>query len=101
MPKLQLLRLSRRNLQVQHEGCCAVMQPVLDGDCALPLCRYCFGGGAVVEFARQWPDTPGLRGAGPLQRITPGACICTTCMTLRMTITPACMFAHAPYEYIH
>lgn len=26
-------------------------------------CRYCFGGGAVVEFARQWPDTPGLRGA--------------------------------------
>ena len=25
-------------------------------------CRYCFGGGAVIEFARLWPDTPGLQG---------------------------------------
>ena len=25
-------------------------------------CRYCFGGAAVVEFARLWPNTPGLQG---------------------------------------
>ena len=42
---------------------------------------YCFGGGAVLELMRSWPNTPGLLGEPPAPAIsltvTMARCHCT------------------------